>query len=452
MRLVDTSTLELKEFFDSEIPDYAILSHRWSTEEVTYEEYTAGKKDTNTKKAGYRKVVDLCRLAREGVECKRGLVFTRPSLVSLYSTHEAFPNRQVKIVKYDWAWIDTICIDKRNSAELSEAINSMYTWYKHAKVCLVFLPDVTALEPDLDDEEERLITIPGHSTFDREQFVDSAWFRRGWTLQELVAPTQIMFYDTSLRTLGMVVKLIIPPYQSSYDHYASASATQDADALHLATAEAAHMDSHTLRWVSKTNRRENCVATIMSWGAHRHTTRAEDMAYCLMGLFGVNMPLLYGEGGARAFRRLQLEIIFSNPDLSIFAFRQELSERLEARLDNCGMLANDVSQFSGCTAPVVEWQRQVTMTKTPRGLEFDIQLPRGLGGKSSRSSRVLILTLNSSGDPRVHVVFARNGLARSNNKGNGPVQYIRVGCCTSRALDSREGCNERLAWQEVWEW
>lgn len=109
MRLIHTGRLEIEEFFGSDIPQYAILSHCWGDNEVTYEDFLKGRK---RKTAGYRKIKDCCWLARQ------------------YG-----PNG------LDWAWIDTCCIDKRSSAELSEAINSMFAWYEQSMVCFAFLPE-----------------------------------------------------------------------------------------------------------------------------------------------------------------------------------------------------------------------------------------------------------------------------------------------------------------------
>lgn len=112
MRLLDTKTLEFKEFYDYQIPEYAILSHRWGPveEEVTYNDYIAGCK-TNT--PGYQKIMDFCGLAN-----RKGIAY---------------------------CWIDTCCIDKSSSAELSEAINSMFAWYERAQVCFAYLADVSSV-------------------------------------------------------------------------------------------------------------------------------------------------------------------------------------------------------------------------------------------------------------------------------------------------------------------
>lgn len=335
MRLINTSSLQLREFSDREVPAYAILSHRWSNEEITFEEYASSHATEKPKlrmKSGYRKILNLCRLAREGVLDREG-----------------------KVEKFQWAWADTICIDKRSSAELSEAINSMYRWYQMAGVCLVFLPDVTALQSDTADANRDIITVPGHSSFEREQFVHSTWFNSGWTLQELIAPKFVLFYDTNPKTLGSIFKGY--PYGMNTSN----------EAFYTVTAEAARMD-----WTLLTSRypvrRAASIASVLCWAAHRRVTRAEDSAYSLLGLCGVNMPLLYGEGGLRAFRRLQLEIISSTSDLSIFAFRQSSQDW------DAGILARHLYQFAGSEGLHTDSQRPRVLTRTPRGLELEVRI------------------------------------------------------------------------------
>lgn len=148
MRLLHTETLEFKEFFNP--PEYAILSHRWGADEVTYEQYLGGK---NLKGRGYEKIVDCCKLARS-----RGRKYV---------------------------WIDTCCIDKRSSAELSEAINSMWRWYAGAQECYAHLADV--------DAPEFTSATAATTRFNTRTGRTCGWFRRGWTLQELLAPDKVIF-------------------------------------------------------------------------------------------------------------------------------------------------------------------------------------------------------------------------------------------------------------------
>ncbi|KIK26818.1 hypothetical protein PISMIDRAFT_57081, partial [Pisolithus microcarpus 441] len=237
---------------------YAILSHRWEDDsEVTYEEMIGLMKMERQKRvevgnrSGYQKIIKTCEQARKD--------------------------------DYEWLWIDTCCIDKRSSAELSEAINSMYRWYQDAQVCYAYLNDV---------EESTFPTEQNVETYDKSRGWPQ-WFMRGWTLQELIAPNQIVFFNRNWAPIG------------NKQHLASV----------LKNITSIPRDVLRDGLVGK----RLSVAQIMSWAALRKTTRVEDRAYSLMGLFGVNMPMLYGEG-KKAFRRLQLEIIREFDDHSIFAW------------------------------------------------------------------------------------------------------------------------------------
>ncbi|KAI6145882.1 heterokaryon incompatibility protein-domain-containing protein, partial [Pisolithus tinctorius] len=250
------SDREVLKDLDDETTSYAILSHRWGVE-VRYEEMIGLTKmeersrDEVRQRDGYQKIIKSCEQA-----LKDG---------------------------YKWMWIDTCCIDKRSSSELSEAINSMYRWYQNAQVCYAYLNDVD--KPGVPSERDR-------HKFDKSDGWPE-WFMRGWTLQELIAPKKVEFFNKdwvpigNKRRLAPVLKEITGiPYE-------------------------------VLRGGLGAKRLS--VAQIMSWAADRKTTRVEDRAYSLMGLFGVNMPMLYGEG-KKAFRRLQLEIIRESSDQSIFAW------------------------------------------------------------------------------------------------------------------------------------
>lgn len=293
MRLLHNRTLQFREFYDSDIPEYAILSHKWEDNEVSYQEFQS---DSNRDGTGYAKILNCCSFA--------------------------------KLAGYDWVWIDTCCIDKSSSAELSEAINSMFRWYKRAEICYAYISDYTE-----DDFAERLLLKPG--------FQASAWFGRGWTLQELLAPSDVLFLDSRWQAIGRRELL--------------------AKDLSCATG----IDEQFL--LSPDWSRNASVATKMSWASRRETSRVEDMAYCLMGLFDVNMPLLYGEG-RKAFLRLQLEIIKISDDESIFAWKSERT---------CsGLLAEWPSAFSdsGNIHPGVLYHSEDRWpyTMTNRGLELTV--------------------------------------------------------------------------------
>ena len=264
MKLINVSTLQIEEFLDQKTPKYAILSHTWGNEEVTYQDMQPGK--TQSKK-GWLKIRSYCDLVkRDGLE---------------------------------YAWIDTCCIDKSSSSELSESINSMFAYYQEAAVCHAYLVDV-------------------ESCTDLEAFRQSRWFTRGWTLQELLAPSCMLFLNYSWETIGSKAQL----------------------AYVISTASGISLD-HLVDF------NEACVAQKMFWASTRETTRVEDQAYCLLGLFGINLPLLYGER-QNAFLRLQLEIIRVSQDDSIFAWTKPSNlERSNAILEykHENMLAVDPSQF-----------------------------------------------------------------------------------------------------------
>lgn len=245
MRLINCSTLQLEEFLGSHIPPYAILSHTWGDGEVTFAEFTTNPTAAKLK-PGYRKI---------HLTCKQAL---RDRLL--------------------YAWVDTVCIAKSSSSELLEAINSMFTWYKKATQCYAYITDVTA------------------DSFN-EAFPKARWFTRGWTLQELLAPWEVMFYDRDWRHLG--------------------TRTQHAQVISQIT----KIDRNALIVSSRPSYWPNnfSIAQRMSWASSRKTTRVEDTAYCLMGIFKIHMPLLYGEG-EQAFQRLQQEIIRNSSDDSILAW------------------------------------------------------------------------------------------------------------------------------------
>ncbi|KAF5368645.1 hypothetical protein D9758_002389 [Tetrapyrgos nigripes] len=243
MRLLNTKTLQLHEFY-SDIPTYAILSHTWDREEVTFQDMQNLR--AAKRKAGYAKLWGACAHARQ--------------------------------YNFEWIWIDSCCINKESSAELSEAINSMDQYYRNSEVCYVYLADAPSAEDPRDME----------SGFRR-----SRWFKRGWTLQELLAPRYCVFLGKDWEEIGTRWSL------------------RDAISALTRIPTRVFEDGDTTRY---------SIAQKMSWAAFRETTRPEDQAYCLMGLFGVNMPPLYGEGCVKAFMRLQQEIIKVSDDRSIFAW------------------------------------------------------------------------------------------------------------------------------------
>jgi hypothetical protein len=153
MRLLNVKTFQLSEFFEEHIPPYVILSHRWSKNEASYHDFIQQGYMADTD--GSRKIRELCHFVRN-----RGII---PYLHGI---------RLIGREALQWVWIDTICIDKTSSSELSEAINSMYNWYSNAWECYVYMPDV----PSFAEATPNQVL---------EAFEQSTWFTRGWTLQEL---------------------------------------------------------------------------------------------------------------------------------------------------------------------------------------------------------------------------------------------------------------------------
>jgi WD40 repeat protein len=210
-----------------DIPSYAILSHRWESEEVTYADLIEG---TGRLKAGYDKVRFCAQRSHHD-----GLRFF---------------------------WVDTCCINRANFTELSEAINSMFSYYQNAVCCYVYLSDVTT----------------------ESAFPASEWFTRGWTLQELIAPSSVRFFSGKGEYLG----------------------TKISREQQISQVTRINIEAIRGRPLS-----EFAVAERFSWAQGRKTTLAEDAAYCLLGIFDIHMPLIYGEGEQKATERLKRKVLKS---------------------------------------------------------------------------------------------------------------------------------------------
>ncbi|KAH9208012.1 heterokaryon incompatibility protein-domain-containing protein [Leptodontidium sp. 2 PMI_412] len=267
MWLINTTSLALEFIEDPETCIYAILSHTWGDNEVSFQDMADVKRAR--KKQGFSKIQRTCQLALD---------------------------RNI-----EYAWVDTCCIDKSSSAELTEAINSMFRWYKQSHICFVFLSDLLSTE-----------------------YLSSCrWFTRGWTFQELIAPEEIEFYDAGWNLVGTN------------------------DSLRGLLAEITGIDEGILN--DSDMLQTVPVARRMSWASSRRTTRVEDLAYCLFGIFDVNLPLIYGEG-QKAFHRLQEAIAQEKNDLSLFAWTCPGEEMLplHRRQKFRGMLAESPAEFIEC--------------------------------------------------------------------------------------------------------
>jgi hypothetical protein len=296
MWLINTDTLKLESFQECPADTYAILSHTWGTEaeELSFDEFRVGE---GREKFGFQKIQKCCKQAQQD-----GLRY---------------------------AWADTCCIDKRSSSELSEAINSMFSWYARAKICYVYLADVCHTDP--------LNVRDNLQSFSR-----SRWFTRGWTLQELIAPRIVSFYAQDWTWIG--------------DKSSLAEILEDITGISGAVL------------VSQQSFLDCSVAQRMSWASQRQTTRVEDLAYCLIGLFNTNIPLLYGEG-SKAFLRLQQAIIRQTDDETIFAWTG-VGE------GGSGLLAPSPANFVDSASIGQDMRRRdrPPYEETNRGLSIECQL------------------------------------------------------------------------------
>lgn len=237
LRFGEGDKLILGDDLVNNIPPYAILSHTWGTDEVTFQSI---RSKNFRKQRGYRKIL--------------------------------FCGEQARRDGLEYFWVDTCCIDKTSSAELHEAINSMYTWYEEAKKCYVYLADVRG-----DD-----IAVPSC----RSAFEKSRWFTRGWTLQELIAPPIVEFYSSDEKKLG------------------------DKLSMERTIHEITNIPVSALRG---NKRHKISPHSKIAWSNNRETTRREDKTYSLLGLVGISMPVLYGAGEEITFIRFCIEVIQHYP-------------------------------------------------------------------------------------------------------------------------------------------
>ncbi|KIK23108.1 hypothetical protein PISMIDRAFT_101099, partial [Pisolithus microcarpus 441] len=258
---------------------YVILSHCWERGEVELVEMRQltsmdePNRNQVRQRAGYNKIIKSCEQAmKDG--CTR-------------------------------IWIDTCCIDRQNQFEFEGAINSMYQWYHKSQKCYAYLSDV-------ED------SFPARQDFHKYDKTNGwpAWFSRGWTLQELIAPKQVEFFNKDWVYIG--------------DKESLAKTLEIITRIPVEVLKKGRIPRHF------------CAAQIMSWAADRKTTWVEDRAYSLIGLFDVYLPKLYGVG-KNAFQELQVKIIEKYKDQSIFAWNPKGQF---GKLG--GVLADDPSYFRGC--------------------------------------------------------------------------------------------------------
>ena len=353
MRLLNVNTFKIEKkddlLRDDRLRDngkYAIVSHRWKKNEVRFSEFEKKLEQDN----------NIFKLKNEKGEIKRFKEIEIEKIARACS--------QAQEDKIPYIWMDTCCISDRDLVERSQAINSMFNWYKEAEVCYAFLLDVSndpkereavnkfrkeqnrlrKEENKLRDVEDKL---PIEDNYLRP-FEKSEWFTRGWTLQELLAPENLHFFDHRWQKIG------------------------DKETRSIEVQSATKIETQYL----KGNFTGACLAVRMSWAANRRTTIRDDMAYCMLGVFGISMDVRYGEN-EKAFLRLQEVLVENFNDESIFAWTIDDADSSEPY----GLLAPWPSCFKHSDSltidcPNLRKERQghgysVQRGKT-RGIEFEI--------------------------------------------------------------------------------
>jgi hypothetical protein len=370
MRLLDVSTHQLVACNDDQPPSYAVLSHTWGMpiEEVSFQEVQASttklsadpKPLTWTTKSGWLKIQHACAEALR--------------------------------LGYQYLWVDTCCIDKSSSAELQEGINSMFRWYEGAGVCLAYLSDV---EPNCD--------LAAHGS----AFRKAKWFSRGWTLQELLAPQMVMFFDRDWNYI---------------DNKGSLSAViEETSGIEARYIGVDHHNPQSFEGSAYERLREASVAQRMSWMSGRETTRREDMAYCLLGIFDIHMPMVYGEGD-KAFARLQEEIMKASDDTTLLAwgYKYPWYGRIEAE----SILASSPASFVNCQDLVpceLPVFRRPSFSMTQKGLVFTMPV------KHDQNHKHMIYAILACGP-------SQSMLAPSSCQYLLVIPLVSAGACESTAL------------------
>lgn len=305
--------------FVSNYAGFAILSHTWlqgtrNDSEVTYTDWNSHVVSSK-RSAGYLKLTNFCRV-----------VATEYSMVL--------------------AWIDTICINKESSSELDESIRSMFNWYMYSKVCITYLAKTTKLHDMRKDP----------------------WFTRGWTLQELIAPRFIKFYNKDWETVASG--------SGFYDKTNPHILREIFKATTITEAELSRP-----MWKIPVSRR-------MQWAAKRQVTRQEDIAYSLMGIFSVSMSTAYGEGAERAFIRLVKEILNGGTstvlDLMNYGYGPEYPVSRTLTLRTSSLIAPGPERYLWRAEEDIQWHRPLKpVILTQLGLRVSVLLVPGIAAAQS---------------------------------------------------------------------
>ncbi|KAF9222189.1 hypothetical protein BS17DRAFT_681101, partial [Gyrodon lividus] len=241
-------------------------SHRWGIGEPEFRDMSSkiyGKKPVPVG-PGYDKLVRFCEIAEKDYGCA-------------------------------YAWSDTCCINKESSAELEEAIRSMYRWYEEASMCII-------------------LHLAKSSSV--EDFAKEPWFTRGWTLQELLAPRRSRFFGKDWTPICPKEEESSGDVRLRSDGPFTYHNDRASGFMLEALSQVTDIDINSLR---EFERWSTSIHETMSWASKRETTRVEDVAYSLLGIFDISMPMAYGEG-ERAFHRLMEAIAQRSTDPTLFAW------------------------------------------------------------------------------------------------------------------------------------
>ncbi|KAK4553334.1 hypothetical protein LTR86_009634 [Recurvomyces mirabilis] len=320
MRLLNVHTLKFEVFY-GERPRYVTASHRWKAGEEAMLQDIERQEKTET--SGYKKVMGFAEYVRDHVE------------------------------GVDWLWVDTCCVKQDSERDVSEAVNSMFQWYADAELCLAYLFDV-------------------HDPGNLDAFVESVWFERGWTLQELLAPRTVLFLTSDWRVIG---------HKSGDENSEEYHIQELGPCLISCIASRTQISENVLKDYSQS--KSLTTEEKLAWTAHRETARPEDMYYSLLGIFDVRMRLDYSEGRASARDRLMKYIAKRSR-------RPEELEKVVRWLDPPDPWSNHTSARDRYESGTGEW---LLRGQQYRDWKSGVTRHLGLYGKAGSGKTVLFSTV-----------------------------------------------------------
>lgn len=327
MRLLRTRTLHLEPFDDPRTrPRYAVLSHVWAPGHLSYSDLTADA-DRPGAGPGSEIIHRGCHVAEQ--------------------------------LGYEYIWIESVCVDVFSAEEVSEAVNSAFRWFQEATACLVYLADLTPGSPD-----------------DETSWSHCEWWTRAWTLPELLAPSDVQFYDGDWNFRGTKTSPPLLGIISRITHISE-------DVL---------CDASLIPHVS--------VAKRMSWAATRNARHIEDRAYSLLGIFGVHMQAVYGEGTA-SFVRLQEEILRDTQDMSLLAWEAQPDDKRPFR----GLLASSPGEFARFVQCPPQWRRPLSFEGEVQSSNRGLSITAPFISYPGQGQQVLLLDLGAQHVPQTKTVL-----------------------------------------------